>query len=248
MSARPPKWLVCWPRSSRPRARLICIGHAGAGAAPFRAWAEVVPEDVEVCAVRLPGRESRLREPAFDDVETLLAAALPALADDLTPPFALFGHCSGALVAFELARALRRSARPSPFLLAVSGRAPPAAQAGPGPELDLRERLETLGGTSHEIFESPVLFEAFRPTLLADFRLDDDYRYRPEPPLDVPIVVFAGADDPRTGEAAGWAAETSASFDVVPVPGDRLFRGAAWTELGRRVGAEVGRLAVPVPG
>ena len=45
-----------------PRARLLCLPPAGAGAQFFRGWSDALPDGVEVLALRLPGRESRLRE------------------------------------------------------------------------------------------------------------------------------------------------------------------------------------------
>ncbi|HCG01783.1 MAG TPA: hypothetical protein DEV93_14730 [Chloroflexi bacterium] len=60
--------------------------------------------------MRPPGRESRVGETPYTEMEALVAAAVDALLPLLDRPFALFGHCSGDLVAFEFAR-LRR-ARP----------------------------------------------------------------------------------------------------------------------------------------
>ena len=83
--------------------RLFCFPHAGGGASQpldLSGWAAV--------PVRLPGRESRLAEAPFERMGPLVAA----LADNIEPyldrPFAFFGHSMGAVVAFELARELRR--------------------------------------------------------------------------------------------------------------------------------------------
>ena len=85
----------------------------------------MLPADVEACPVQLPGRGSRFREAPFRKVADLV----PALAEGLLPlldlPFALFGHSMGAVVAFELARELRRRRGREPVLLGVSGRHAP---------------------------------------------------------------------------------------------------------------------------
>ncbi|HYZ77785.1 MAG TPA: alpha/beta fold hydrolase [Gaiellaceae bacterium] len=243
--SREPKWLVRWPRSDDPAVRLICFGHAGAGASAYRAWSEVAPPAIEVCAVRLPGRESRLREPAFDDVHELVPAALPWLAEGLEPPFALFGHCSGALVAFELARELRRRAGPQPLVLIAADQVAPSLQASVGRDrgLDVRERVTRLGGTSDTILENDTLFAKLVPTLVADFRLADEYEYRPEPPLESPIVVVPAAgegsdDNPGIHE---WARETEAGLEVRRLAADHFFRDEAWLDLARTVVGEIER-------
>ena len=69
-------------------------------------WAASLPLQVELCAIQLPGRETRRNQPPH----TSLAALVSELAADLEPmldaPYSLFGHSLGALVSFELAREL----------------------------------------------------------------------------------------------------------------------------------------------
>ena len=240
---REPKWLVRWPQSEDPAVRLVCFGHAGAGASAYRAWSEVAPPAIEVCAVRLPGRESRTHEPAYDDVHELVRAALPALADGFEPPFALFGHCSGELVAFELARELRRRGGPQPLVLIAAGQVAPSLQASAGRDrgLDVRERVIRLGGTSDAVLQNDALFAKLVPTLVADFRLADEYEHRPEPPLESPIVVVSGSDDDSGIE--GWARETAAGLEVRRLAADHFFRDEAWLDLARTVVGEIERHA-----
>jgi medium-chain acyl-[acyl-carrier-protein] hydrolase len=243
-----PRWLVRWPRAAPAAVRLVCFGHAGAGASAYRAWAQGVPEavqaSVEVCAVRLPGRESRRREPPFEDMRTLVAAMAPALLESLDPPYALFGHCSGALVAFELARALARLGHPPPVVLAVAAQPPPRLQRSSDEEraADVRDRLRWLGATDEAILDNEAFFSVLRPAVMADFRILDGYAYVPGPPLAAPIAVFAPAGE-RAG-ADGWAGETAAGATVLPVAGGHFFEGEAWHGLGLAVAAEVERRAL----
>ena len=57
--------------------------------------------------VQLPGRGSRVREAPLADVPTLVEEIIKALLPFLNCDFAFFGHSMGALIAFELSRALR---------------------------------------------------------------------------------------------------------------------------------------------
>src|SRR5262245_44114205 len=112
------------PRPSA-RLRLYCLPYAGSGAAVYRPWAALLPSTIDLRLVQLPGREARLREPAYTRMDALIEALAPAVASEIDRPYVLFGHSMGALVVFELARALRRLDLPSPTCLFVSGRRAP---------------------------------------------------------------------------------------------------------------------------
>src|SRR5450432_2603488 len=107
--------------------RLFWFPHAGGGTGQLSGHPQV-------CPVRLPGRESRLAEAPFERmvplVEALANAIEPYLVEPyLARPFAFFGHSMGAVVAFELARLLRRRHQPLPkMLIASSARAAVSAQ------------------------------------------------------------------------------------------------------------------------
>src|SRR4051812_21173238 len=86
---------------------LICVPFAGGGTAAYHGWAALLPPFVQPWMLRLPGRESRLREQPHHDLLDLAETAADVLAPRLDGPFAFYGHSLGALVAFEIARALR---------------------------------------------------------------------------------------------------------------------------------------------
>src|SRR5512135_3284299 len=97
--------------------RLFCFPYAGGGTALYYRWSQWLPPTVHVCPVELPGHGRRLREPAFRQIEPLVAAAAEGLRTQLDRPFAFFGHSLGAWIAFELARHLRQAYGLLPFHL-----------------------------------------------------------------------------------------------------------------------------------
>ena len=119
-------WLTTHqPRPESP-IRLLCFPHAGSSAAVYGRWPELLPREIEVTAVEYPGRGSRRGERPFVRLSALVAAMVhtagPALRDR---PFAVFGHCLGALIGFEFARQLHRHGGPRPVCLFAAGcRAP----------------------------------------------------------------------------------------------------------------------------
>src|SRR5512147_3046207 len=96
------------PSSAPPRLRLFCFPYAGGGAAVFARWAELLPPEIELCRVQLPGRETRWREAPLTSLPHLTDTLAEEIHAYLDQPFAFFGHSLGALTSFELARQLRR--------------------------------------------------------------------------------------------------------------------------------------------
>ena len=64
-------WVICPKTRANPKVRLFCFPFAGAGASMYHGWHRAFHEEMEVCAVQLPGRESRMREPRITDAIAL---------------------------------------------------------------------------------------------------------------------------------------------------------------------------------
>jgi surfactin synthase thioesterase subunit len=228
------------------RLRLLCLPYAGGGAAIFRAWPSLLPPDVEVCAIQLPGRESRFREPPRTDRQDLLDDMQEGVLPALTGRYAIFGHSLGALLGFDLAHRLRAAGRPPVHYFASGCRAPHMDPAEVRRHLSDEEFLASvsgLNGIPPELVANEELMSLLLPVIRADFTLAETYRYEPRPPLDVPITAFAGVDDPEAGPArvAPWAEYTVARFQSHTLPGDHFFIQTAAAELLRLVGADLRR-------
>jgi medium-chain acyl-[acyl-carrier-protein] hydrolase len=211
--------------------RLLCLPYAGSGAAPFRPWARLLPAEIELSIVQLPGRETRLREAPFTDMPSLIASIVPALEPALDLPFALFGHSMGALVAFELARELqRRDTAPLVHLFASGRRAPHLVD--PDPPLAgladgefVREIVRRYNAIPQVILDDADMLRIFLPTLRADLGMLEGYRFVDARPMDCPITAFSGTDDPRATrtELVAWQNHTTRTFQARQLPGDHFY-------------------------
>ncbi|HEX2190639.1 MAG TPA: alpha/beta fold hydrolase [Longimicrobiaceae bacterium] len=246
----PGRWLVTpRPRPAAP-VRLLCLPFAGGAASAYRAWPELMGEDVEVSAVQLPGREMRLREPPFDRVEPLVAALADVLDPTLDRPYAVFGHSMGALIGFELARELRRRGRPLPVALVASGRNAPHLPARdplmhPLPEPEFLERLRTFEGTPEAVLEHQELMQLLIPLLRADFAVNEAYTHREEAPLDLPLLAMGGDADPEVSREGleAWSGYTTGPFTLEVYPGGHFFLNPLAREVTRAVRGVVARAA-----
>ena len=201
--------------------RLFCFPHAGGSGAAFHGWSQALPASVAVTPLR-PPRASNMAE--------LVAALYAAVEPHLGEPFAFFGHSMGAIVAFELARLLRRRHQPMPRLLLVSGARAPQFRRGhvPPPEpsdAEFVEALRRLEGTPPEVLSDPELLSIILPALREDAAIYRQYVYSEEPPLDCPIHAYGGTADPnvRREHLEAWALQTNAAFRIKLFPGGHFY-------------------------
>ena len=223
-------WLSCRRSSPSGRVRLFCFPYAGAGALIFRAWGSCLPTTVEVCPVQLPGHGSRMKEPPFTSLGPLVSDAAAALLPHLGERFAFFGHSMGALIAFELARLLRREHCLMPCHLFISGApAPQLQRTGPItydlPDTEFLGTLRELNGTPKEVLEERDLMQVLLPLLRADFAVCQTYEYVNDIPLPCPITAFGGMDDAEASRerVEAWCAQTISGFSLHLLPGDHFF-------------------------
>lgn len=120
--------------------RLFCLPFAGAGASSFAPLSRRLGDTVEVCAVQLPGRESRMQERCIGSVEALVAALEFSMRELMDCPYAILGYSMGASIALELCRRLRGGILPQPVALFVVG--------APGPRVPKRPPIAGLPTSS----------------------------------------------------------------------------------------------------
>jgi len=220
------------------RLRLFCFPYAGGTTAIYQDWPDLLPSSVEVCPVQLPGRGMRYADPLIPAAQPLVADLATALLPHLDRPYALFGHSMGAILAFEMARLLRREGQPRPVRLLVAGRrAPdlplPYAPVHALPDPDFIDELRRLNGTPAEVLQHQELMQMVLPMLRADFAVVETYSYIPEPPLDCPISAFGGSQDSRTSfeTLEAWSRQTKAGVTVRILPGHHFFINQERTAL-----------------
>ena len=223
------KWIVKHHVPPKPKIRLLCLPFGGSGSSFYLSWVRDLEPDVEVVPIQLPGRENRLDEPPFAEINQLTAEIIPAIQHYSDKPYAIFGHSMGAFLAFELAREMRRKNLSAPKLLLVSAmRAahlkdirPPIACLPDGPLMEaLRERYALEVSE-----ESMELLQLMLPTIRADILCIENYTYKSEPPFDFPIIVFGGELDHAVtpSEIEAWSRHTTVRFKHYQIAGGHFF-------------------------
>jgi medium-chain acyl-[acyl-carrier-protein] hydrolase len=237
------------------RFTLLCFPHSGASGWVFASWSNHLPAGIDVRGIDYPGRGARLHEQPLLRLQALSALLVDELAASLQTPFAVFGHCMGALIGFEFARRIEAVSGLRPFAMVAAGCR--------GPALPLRrplihtladfkfvEALRRLGGTPAEILETPQIARFFLPVLRADFELADTYVYQPSAPAAFPLFAYGGADDEGVTDAEleGWADESTRPLVVRRYPGDHFFVRSAETAMLRDLDADLRRALADTSG
>jgi medium-chain acyl-[acyl-carrier-protein] hydrolase len=144
----------------------------------------------------------------------------------------------GALISFELARYLRRHAKPQPTHLFISGARAPHLPDPEPPIHHLAERefiqaIKRLNGTPEEVLQHEELMKILLPYLRADFEVCETHIYQPEEPLPMPITVFAGWQDKNVGpqRSEAWCEQTVGACAVHMFAGDHFFLHSSRKEL-----------------
>jgi medium-chain acyl-[acyl-carrier-protein] hydrolase len=224
-------WLQFRPAAGNQRLRLFCLPHAGGGATTYHSWTAELPAFVQLCPVLLPGRETRLSEALYTQIDPLLGALDRELRPWLDIPYAVFGHSMGALLAFAWVRILQREGASMPVWLFLSGRRAPDTpgdtnllHALPDGEF-VKELTRRYNGIPQEVSENEALMEVFLPILRADIAVVESYRFQEDEPLDCPITVFSGIDDASVSwdKLLAWKRHTSQRFAMQVLPGGHFY-------------------------
>ena len=217
MRARKSVWLQREP-SPHATARVFCVPHAGCGTGVFRNWPQQQGA-VEFLPVELPGRLSRFGEKMPATFQELAAGMAAGLAPHLDVPFAFFGHCWSALLAYEVTAELQRTGGPEAAHLFVSSQLAP--QDGPigrmlgMDEAELAGELETMiidqGGTPH-----PELVTVYLKVLRDDVEMSRRYVVPAPLRLTCPVTAIGWRDDDEVtpGQMTGWPICGDTTFEI----------------------------------
>ncbi|MEU9250575.1 amino acid adenylation domain-containing protein [Streptomyces sp. NPDC048270] len=221
----------------QPRARILSMAGMGGTTTSHLPLVPHLPEDVELLAIRMPGREGGGGEAPLGDVDVLVDRVVAEMSDRLDVPVVLYGHSQGACGVWEIAHRLGSRAGGPELSLVVACALPPFSEAPQA--LKRFQEVSTVWDTAapqdlveafrgvlpDEVLAHDEVFAGYLENLRADSAMWNRYQLVLEAdrrgPLDIPLTAVSAAADPvlPEGTMAGWSALTRGAFAARSIEG-----------------------------
>lgn len=182
-------------------------------------------------AVRLPGRESRLKETPRQELLSTASEIADAIAGSDLPskPLCLAGFSLGGWIAFEVARGLRARQVKVDLLVAGAARAPQGRWLrGRMNRLSddqfLKKMNRKFGAIPAAVINNAEARSLLLPMLRGDNEMYETYEYRTGEPLCCEILTMGGTEDSRVKpkHIYPWREQTS-QYRHRTIQGDHYF-------------------------
>ncbi|WP_197380067.1 thioesterase II family protein [Mycolicibacterium mengxianglii] len=208
---------------------IVVFPHAGGAAAAYRTFGSALAAGgADTYIVQYPQRAERLRHPAMNSIEELAAELFDAGEWRAAGPLRLFGHCMGALVAFEFARLADDRGVPVTHLWASASHAPCVVAASarvPTTDRELLADMVALGGTDPRLLADEDFLDLLLPSVRADYRAWNRYSRDADVTITADIHAIGGEGDHRVAREPlqQWQCHTSGQFSLELFAGGHFY-------------------------
>ncbi|MCP9276686.1 thioesterase II family protein [Mycolicibacterium arenosum] len=211
-------WIKTYPSGRADARATLVFPHAGGAALAYRSLGMALARaGSNAYVMQYPQRGDRLAHPA--------PATVGALAEDLFAagdwaglgPLNLFGHCMGAVVAFEFARVAERRSVPINALFCSASEAPSTVADAPDLPMardEILAEMVDLGGTDARLLDDDDFVELLLLAVRADYAAFNRYACDDEVGIAADIHTLGGDRDHRVSEATlrRWESHTRGAF------------------------------------
>lgn len=166
----------------------------------YMPWLKYLDPKIELISTQLPARGSRIFEPPYRDMETLVEDLSQEVVGLIDKPYAFFGYSLGAKIAYEVVIKLKERGYPLPrHFFATASPAPflPRRRA-PIHHLSDQEFMAKIGsysGTPKELLQDQEMMELLLPGLRGDFSILENHQGKMQPVLNARLSIYGGEED-----------------------------------------------------
>lgn len=209
---------------------LICFPFAGGSGYSFQPLMPYLESTLRIKVVDLPGRGRRYGEPLLYSAEAMAEDAWQQIQTWIKPPYALFGHSMGALLAYAICHRISGGSLPPPVHVFFTGRSAPSSprkekgQAHLFSKEALKAKLKSYGGIDDTILNNADAFDFFEPIIRADFEVVHRWEYLPQPKLNLSATVVTGLEEEiDKQQIRDWQKEFNKPIGIESLPGGHFF-------------------------
>lgn len=193
-------WMAHQRYSEAAQMNLLCFPYAGGSSTFFSPLKMKIIPQINVCPILYPGREKNIGKNGFDTIEEMASVLVKENPEFFTREYALMGHCTGALIAYEVALAAEQEYGRSPKVFFAS-----AAPAPSCPQFFHKDKLSD-GELTRQLIHNKMIDKAFAekdvyteyylPLMRRDLEMHTNYS--PETPfrkMKTEVKVIFGEED-----------------------------------------------------
>ena len=189
----------------------------------FASWLNLIPDNVNLIGVELPGHGMRAGESLIDDIKIVVKHLISEFY--FNKPYIIFGHSLGACIAYEFVKNIDKHKLPAH--LYISGQDTLMTELHLHYKQNDKKLINNLKIYYEQlpevILNDPALLRDFLDVLRADLKIIINYKKKMEV-LPVPITVMHAKEDKVLNEnIIQWKKYTSAAFDIMTFAGDHFY-------------------------
>lgn len=214
------------------KAAIVMFHHAGGAASAYAGFRHLLPIDIRLLLVQLPGRESHLREELYSDGKQAARRIVAALKEacDTALPLVFYGHSMGAALAVQTAMLAQQTHHI--VRVCLSARRPPhladfEQNLSQATEQQVLDAIMQYGAVPDMILSDQDMRKALIDKVRSDYGIARSLQCAdPEPLLRaIPLSVWGGDADPGVSlhHLYQWSGYSRGSFDCGLFPGDHFF-------------------------
>lgn len=221
-------WVKRYPGTQNSTATLV-FPHAGGAALAYRGFGTALAAaGSDTYVMQYPQRGDRLSHPAAPTVGDLARDLFDAADWAGLGSIRLFGHCMGAVVAFEFARIAERAGVSIDALWVSASEAPSTvatAPALPMAQSEILAEMVDLGGTDPALLADDDFVELLLTAVRADYAAFNRYACDAEVTIAADIYALGGESDHRISEdmLRRWEAHTTGAFTCSMFDGGHFY-------------------------
>ncbi|MBJ7384868.1 MAG: thioesterase [Mycolicibacterium sp.] len=220
-------WVKRYPVDGGPAT--LVFPHAGGAALAYRSLGTALAKaGSDAYVMQYPQRGDRLSHPAPASVGDLARDLFDAGDWAALGPVRLFGHCMGAVVAFEFARVAEREGVEIDALWVSASEAPSTVAAAPDlpmAQSEIIAEMVDLGGTDPRLLDDDDFVELLLMAVRADYSAFNRYACDADATIAADIHTLGGDRDHRVSEdmLRRWESHTTGAFTLSMFDGGHFF-------------------------